>query len=148
MSAATTPDAIIQKIVDLLTEAPDRPLALQGDGKILDHDLLPVEEEELPVLGIYLADDKKASDEDANGGQDRVALVRVEIRAIGPMLRATRDLREWAIRTLLQDPFLGGLLRDLSYSGFTPFGATSNKQLAGADLDFEAAYFWLSSPVE
>jgi hypothetical protein len=139
---STTADDIVQKIVELLTEAPDRPQDLQGAGKLLDHDLLPVEEDELPVAGVYLADDRKAEDEDINGAQLRVALTRVELRAVGPMLQGTRTLREWVLRTLLQDPFLGGLVRDVSFAGFTPFGATSNKRLAGADLDFEVTYLW------
>ncbi|WP_306600757.1 hypothetical protein [Geothrix sp. 21YS21S-2] len=136
----TTPDEVVQRFLDLLTSSPSRPAALQGADRILDHDLLPVAEEELPVLGVYLADDKFHSVLNDHGWDWRAAAVRVEIRAIGPMLAATAEIRNWVKTTVLQDDSLGGLVRSTTFMGFQPFGSPSNVRLAGADLDFESIY--------
>lgn len=109
---------------------------------VLDHDLLPLEESDLPVAGVYLVEDRAISDESGTGAQRREATIRVEIRAIGAKLSGTKAIREWAISTVLNSVSMIDSDLDLSFSSFTPYGVASNVRLAGADLDFSFKYFW------
>jgi len=136
----TSPDAIVQYILSLLTGSPTLPADLAGSDRILDNDLLPLAIEELPAIGVYLADDKFLSVKEDHGLDYRVATIRVEIRAVGPMLQGTATFRNWVKTSILQEPTLGGLVRSTTYASFAPFGVPSNVRLAGADLDFEATY--------
>jgi hypothetical protein len=132
-----TPDGLAQLAYEALRDAADKPENLKG---ILDHDLLPTDEEELPVVGVYLADDRPAGDSSGNNSQVREAVVRVEIRAIGEhLLAATRIFREWVERTLLSLDLPDA---DVDLGDRTPFGIATNVRLAGADLDFIFRYSW------
>jgi hypothetical protein len=126
------PDPIVDQVFQALQNAPGRPEGLN----LLDHDLLPVEEGELPVLGVYLVEDKQSEEARSDGSMMRTATVRLEIRAKGPMLSATRPIRIWASKVLASDPGLELMVFNVDHAAFTPFGIASNQRLAGADLDF------------
>lgn len=137
-----SPDTIVSKVYTLLNAASDKPAGLT----ILDHDMLPTEESDLPVCGVYLVEDKRAEGVETMGsGHIRSATIRLEFRAVGSMLTATQTYREWALKTLLSASDLNQNGRDFDYQGFQPFGVASNVRLAGADLDFSATYVFTES---
>jgi len=135
---ALSPDAIVARAYQALATAPDLPTGL----KVLDHDLLPAEPDEMPVVGVYLAEDKLGQKIDhRTQDRNRVATIRVEIRAIGPMLTATLPIREWVLNTLLGDQQLFDLcIKPMEFESYTPYGLSSNVRFAGADMDFLATY--------
>ncbi len=138
---STTVDAIATALYELLRDAADKPAGL-GSDQVLDHDLLPATEDDLPVVGVYLVEDNLDQMSDSAGGEQRTAKFRVEIRTIGKMLAATKPLRDWVLATLIADTTLTGLAESVDFSGFKPFGVTGDNNLVGADLDFEIRYFW------
>lgn len=109
---------------------------------VMDNDMLPLEESDLPVAGVYLVEDRAIGDESGTGSTRREATIRIEIRAIGAKLAGTKSIREWAIATTLSAVSAIDSDLDLSYASFTPYGVASNVRLAGADLDFSFKYFW------
>lgn len=145
--STTTPDALAQAVFDLLDQSATKPAGLT----VLDHDMLPTEQDELPVAGVYLVEDnpESAFDTYGTGSQRRVATIRVEIRVqVENQQRPTeahRSIREWAALVLMTDETLGGLAAQVARGGYTPFMVASDIRLAGADLDFEAVY--LSRPI-
>ena len=140
--STTTPDALAQRVFDLLDQSATKPAELG----VLDHELLPVEPDELPVVGVYLVEDNPESlgDTDSVGGQRRIATIRVEIRnrfTTGEKpTEVTRSYREWVISVLMADETLGGLVHQLALGAYTPYSIVSDTRLAGSDLDFEATY--------
>lgn len=142
--ATTTPDALAQKVFDLLSQSPSKPLGLLS---VLDHDMLPVVPDELPAVGVYLVEDQPeaAPDTYGTGSQARVATIRVEIRVKVPVgTRPTeehRPLREWVAAVLMADESLGGLANHLARGAYAPYSLPADHRLAGADLDFDAFYF-------
>ncbi len=135
----TTPDALVQRVFALLNAA--KPVGVT----VLDHDMLPTEEDELPVIGVYLADDQALdlNGTRTSGSQDRVATLRCECRAVGPsILAGTLALRSFVVATLTDDDSLGGLANALVFKGFQPFGRASDLRFCGADLDFDVFYIF------
>lgn len=140
--SATTPDALAQAVFDLLDGSATKPAGLT----LLDHELLPIEQDQLPAVGVYLVEDNPETlgDTDSVGGQRRIATIRVECRARAEVgqrpTEAHRPLREWAIGVLMADETLGGLAHQLARAGYTPYTAAVDIRIVGADLDFEATY--------
>ena len=131
-----SPDTIVARIYTLLSTSTTKPTGL----KVLDHDLLPVEPDDLPVCGVYLVDDKLGSVVDPmTNERTRTATVRVEIRVVGAML-STVTIREWAITAILTDATLASEYLGIEFQGFQPFGSASDQRFAGADLDFNITY--------
>lgn len=135
-----SPDLIVSRVFTILNTSLTKPTGLS----VKDHDLLPVEEEELPVLGVYLVEDQKTGESESMGAEHlRAAKIRVEIRAVGSMLAGTKTIREWALKALLNDTELNEQdAFDFDYQGFQPFGMATNVRLCGADLDFLATYYF------
>lgn len=135
------PDEIVARIYTILNTSSTKPTGLS----VLDHDMLPTEEADLPVCGVYLVQDQKADEAEAMDGEHRRrATIRVEIRAKGAMLSGTKTIREWALKAILNDDHLNNQdLFDLDYQGFQPFGMASDTRLSGADLDFVATYLFM-----
>lgn len=137
----TTVDALTTALYELLRDASGKPAGLGAD-QVLDHDLLPTAEEDLPVVGVYLVEDAPADSSDSQRSQQRRATVRVEIRCIGKMLQTTQPFREWVLATVGTDATLDALAESVEYGQFKPFGIAGDNALVGADLDFEFFYIW------
>lgn len=139
----TTSDAIVQKCFDLLNENAHKPADLIGADRILDHPELPMDENELPALGVYLSEGETPVLETTGKITRRTCEVVIEIRAmVKHPIQGTRAYREWIIRTLTADPTLGGLAHKVEYHGFKPYGGVMQKWLAGALLTFQITYLW------
>lgn len=138
---STTVDAIATAFYELLRDAADKPAGL-GPDQVLDHDLLPAAEDDLPVVGVYLVEDNLDQMADSAACEQRTAKFRVEIRTLGKMLQATRPFRDWVIATLINDTTLPTLAESVDFSGFKPFGVAGDNNLVGADMDFDIRYFW------
>lgn len=137
MPVYQSPDTIVSRVYTLLNTSGTKPSGLT----VLDHDLLPSEYADLPACGVYLVDDNLRDVTDPNTNERvRVAKVRVEIRAVGALLSATKSIREWAVNAILSDTTLGGYALDVEWQSFTPFGSASDHRFAGADLDFSITY--------
>lgn len=137
-----SPDPIVARIIAVLVAAPGKPTGVTT-AKILDHDQLTVDPDDCPVVGVYLVVDDPKEGGTMDGEHLRQARIRVEIRAKGPMLTATKPIREWVLLAILDDPQLNNETTfDLEYQGFQPFGMPSDQHLAGADLDFLATYLF------
>jgi hypothetical protein len=131
-----SPDTLVARVYVSLNTSATKPAGLT----VLDHDLLPVEEADLPVVGVYLVDDKLQDRTDSMTNERvRVCTVRVEVRKTGTML-STKTIREWVITTLLSDITLAAEFLDIDFQGFTPYGMASDQRFAGADLDFSISY--------
>lgn len=135
----TTPDVIAAGVYTALSTSVTKPTGLT----VYDHDVLPVETDSLPAVGVYLATDR-ASDLDLNSAtlQGRVATVRVEIRAVGATVAGTTTIRAWAIKTVLESTALLQVCDYVTFGEFSPFGIASNVRISGADLDFEIGYIF------
>ena len=138
------PDTIVSAVLAILVAATAKPTGL-ATTDIFDHDLLPTEEADLPVVGVYLVDDQQAGYGEAMGGEHtRQARIRVEIRASGAPLAGTKAIREWALKAVLNDTTLNNQTAfNIDYQGFQPFSAATNMRLCGADLDFLATYLFI-----
>lgn len=128
-------DDLAALVVQTLTLASNKPTGLT----ILDHEVLPVEQDQLPVACVYVSEDKALEDASQSGSQAREATISVEIRAVGAVLAGTKTFREWVLATLLP---LQGADFDINYAGFHPFGEVLDYRMSGAVLDFAIRYQW------
>lgn len=147
MSGTFWPDDLVDHVVATLqAAAPTAGITGFDATKVLDGDMLPTDIEDLPVIGVYIPEDKPDPQDPETSTtltQRRIATIRVEIRATGANIRgATKALRQWALKTLMADETLGGKAQNCSFTACTFWGRASEKRMGGADLDFEASYFF------
>lgn len=144
---AVWPDDLVDGVVATLrAAAPTSGITGLTAAKILDGDMLPTDMEELPVIGVYIPEDKSDNDDTNDGGyQRRIATIRVEIRGTTPaggIRDATKALRAWVLTTLLADETLAGKALHLRFETLTFWGRSSDRRMGGADLDFQAIYIF------
>lgn len=155
MSTFWPDDLVDQVIATLQAAAPTSGIAGFSASKILDGDMLPSDLTDLPVVGVYIPEEKAEPsnpETDSGGNQQRVATIRVEIRAAvtpatadanGTSIRGvTKALRKWVLAVLMKDQQLNGRSLLLHFSSTTFWGRSSEKRMGGADLDFEASYLF------
>ena len=141
------PDDLVDQVVSILqAAAPTAGISGLDATKVLDTDMLPTDLANLPVVGVYIPQDKPFSEDpdlDSQGNQWRTAEIRIEVRAAGTNIRsATKALRRWVLQTLLANPTLNETCQYLKPGNVVLWGRSSDQRLGGADMDFEALYLF------
>jgi len=137
-------DAAVDLVYTLLRDASVKPSGLTSD-QIRLQELLPNEVEELPLVGVYLVEDRPIQ-QASEGTSSREAVVQVEIRALiesgQDTVSATKALRAWVCRTLLPNLTAQTGIEGAEFGDFKPFGVAGVERLAGALLEFTIPYFF------
>ena len=137
-------DAAVALVFTLLSDSSEKPSDLDTD-QIRLHELLPNELDELPLVGVYLVEDKP-SEQVAEGLSNREAVIQIEIRAViaegQDTLSATKTLRSWVCKTLLPNLIQETGIEGAEYQDFKPFGVAGLERMAGALLEFTIPHFF------
>lgn len=137
-------DRAVNLVFALLCESTGKPEGLEVE-QIRLHELLPNELEELPLVGVYLVEDKPL-EQAAQGLSTREAVIQVEVRAVltegTDTLSATKPLRSWVCQTLLPNVDQDTGIEGAEFQSFKPFGVAGLERLAGGLLEFTIPYLF------
>jgi len=137
-------DLALDLAFGLLRDSTTKPVGL-GVENIRLSELLPSEMEELPLVGVYLVDDRPL-EHAAEGISNREAEIQVEIRALiadgQDTLAATKALRTWVCRGILPNLTKGTGIEGAEFINFKPFGLSGLERMAGTLLTFTIPYFF------
>lgn len=137
-------DAAVALVASVLRDSIQMPAGMSAE-RIRVHELLPNETSELPLVGIYLVDDRPIR-EAAEGMSNREAVIQVETRVLMAQdqdaLSSTKAYRTWSCREILPSLAHQTGIEGAEYGDYKPFGVAGVDRLGGALQEFVIPYFF------